>query len=258
MDAVVTAGSRPQTNEPLYEFTHGAYKAMIEIAGKPMIQWVLDALSASTKVDRVVVVGLPPYTNLFCDHPLTILEDQGGLLANVRAGMQELSLQNPNPEHILLLTSDTPALTTEMVNWTIEKTLETDHEFLYPVVERPVMEKRFPGAKRTYIHLKDVEVCGGDMMGIQAHLASKTNPVWDDIVDKRKNPLKQAFLLGIDTLFMVLLRQLSLAEASVSLSKRLGIRARAVLCPFAEIGMDIDKPHQFHLVEADLARLQVA
>jgi NDP-sugar pyrophosphorylase family protein len=41
---------------------------MVDIAGKPMIQWVLDALSGCTAIQHVTVVGLPPYTNLYCEH----------------------------------------------------------------------------------------------------------------------------------------------------------------------------------------------
>ena len=40
MDAIVTAGGIPMPGEPLYEYTNGSPKALLDIAGKPMIQWV--------------------------------------------------------------------------------------------------------------------------------------------------------------------------------------------------------------------------
>lgn len=258
MDAVVTAGSRPLPNEPLYEFTRGGYKAMLEIAGKPMIQWVLDALSACPIVSRVVVIGLPPYTNLYCDRPLAVQEDNGGLLPNVRAGVRAVLEQNPAARHVLTLTSDIPAVTPQAIEWVAEHAVETEDEFLYPVITREVMEKRFPGSRRTYLHLKDCEVCGADVMAIRTSLAAEDNPRWQQMIDTRKNPLKQASLLGFDTLFMILARQLPLSEAGAILGKRLGLTARAIPCPYGEAGMDVDKPNQYHLVEADLARLRVA
>ncbi len=57
MDAIVTAGGIPLPEDPLYPYTEGHSKAMLEIAGKPMIQWVLDALSASSKVENVILIG---------------------------------------------------------------------------------------------------------------------------------------------------------------------------------------------------------
>ena len=44
MDAIVTAGGIPQPEDPLYTFSNGNAKALIDVAGKPMVQWVLDAL----------------------------------------------------------------------------------------------------------------------------------------------------------------------------------------------------------------------
>ena len=44
MDAIVTAGGIPRPEDPLYTYSHGDSKALIDVAGKPMIQWVLDAL----------------------------------------------------------------------------------------------------------------------------------------------------------------------------------------------------------------------
>lgn len=254
MDAVVTAGSRPLPNDPLYEATRGGYKALLDIAGKPMIQWVLDALSACPQVERVTVVGLPPYTNLYCDHPLTILEDQGGLLINTRTGVLELLQHNPALSHALLISSDVPALTPQMLQWAIDTMLETDHDFLYPVITRQVMEARYPGSRRTYLHLKDIEVCGADVLCIRSEVAAKANDLWSKIIDSRKNPIKQASLLGFDTLFMILLRQYSLEQASEAIGKRLGLRARGALCPYAEMGMDVDKPHQLALITSDLSQ----
>jgi NDP-sugar pyrophosphorylase family protein len=44
MDAIVIAGGIPEPGDPLYEYTQGQPKALLDIAGKPMVQWVLDAL----------------------------------------------------------------------------------------------------------------------------------------------------------------------------------------------------------------------
>ena len=54
MDAIVIAGGNPQPQESLYAYSRGNPKALIDIAGKPMVQWVLDALGGAQSVDRVV------------------------------------------------------------------------------------------------------------------------------------------------------------------------------------------------------------
>ena len=54
MDAVITAGGIPEPDDPLYAYTQGKSKALLDIAGKPMVQWVLDAVCASQNIDNIV------------------------------------------------------------------------------------------------------------------------------------------------------------------------------------------------------------
>jgi hypothetical protein len=58
---------------------------------------------------------------------------------------------------------------------------------------------------------------------------------------------------GIDTLILLLLH-CYLQGAQERVSKRLGLRGRAIPCPYAEIGMDVDKPHQLEIMRKDLSR----
>ena len=36
--------------------------------------------------------------------------------------------------------------------------------------------------------------------------------------------------------------------------KRMNITGKAVVSPYAEVGMDVDKPHQLEIMRADLAK----
>ena len=253
MDAIVTAGGIPDPGDPLYEETGTQPKALLDIAGKPMIQWVLDALAGSKKVDRVIVVGLPESTPLVFPRPLTLLPDNGSMLDNIQAAARALIPFHQPEDFILTISSDTPTITTHHVDWVIQEVEHTAQEVFYAVIERPTMEKRFPEAHRTYLKLKDKELCGGDFNALRLKLISSDQPLWRKIADARKSPLKQAALLGIDTLFLILLRRLTLDQAAIKLGKKLGVTARAIVTPFPELGMDVDKPYQLELVRADLA-----
>jgi molybdopterin-guanine dinucleotide biosynthesis protein A len=253
MDAIVTAGGIPQPGESLYEFTQGGPKALLDVAGKPMIQWVLDALSGAPSVDRVVIIGLPEESNLVCSKHVTFVPNQGGMLENVRAGMQKVLDLNPQAHHVLTVSSDIPAVTSEMVTWMVETVSGSDHDIYYCVITRQVMEARYPNSKRSYTRLKDAEVCGGDMNVVRALTAATNEALWEKIVAARKNVLKQASLIGYDTLLMLVFRRLTIQQAEKIASQRLDISGKVVLCPYAEIGMDVDKPHQLEIVRADLA-----
>ena len=82
MDAIVTAGGIPRPEDPLYTFSHGDSKALIDMAGKPMVQWVLDALSDARNVDNVIVIGLSPKSGVTCKKPLHFVSNQGRMLSS--------------------------------------------------------------------------------------------------------------------------------------------------------------------------------
>jgi hypothetical protein len=88
---------------------------------------------------------------------------------------------------------------------------------------------------------------------VHSSLVTGNDELWQRIVAARKSALKQAALLGYDTLLMLLLRIVSLQGAQNRVSKRLGLRGRAIVCPYAEIGMDVDKPHQLEIMRKDLS-----
>jgi len=257
MDAIVTAGGIPLPEEPLYPATQGHPKALVDIAGKPMIQWVLDALSQSTVIENVILVGLSEKSDVSCGKPLYFIPNQGKMLDNLRAGAEKVLEINKKAEHVLLVSSDIPGITGEMVDWTVNAAMETKDDVYYNIIQREVMEKRFPGSNRTYTHLKDMDVCGGDMnVGRLGLLTSEDTDLWEKITNARKSPFKQAGLIGFGTLFLLLFRQLTLEKAAANIMKRLKITGRAIVCPYAEIGMDIDKPHQLEILRADLAKAQ--
>ena len=61
-------------------------------------------------------------------------------------------------------------------------------------------------------------------------------------------------LLGLDNLALVALRLAKLETMVSRIEKKLDLQARALRCPFAEMAMDADKPHQLAILEYDLGR----
>jgi len=256
MEAIVTAGGIPQPGDPLYEYTQGISKAMLDLAGKPMIQWVLDALSGAELVDHVVVIGLSEDNGLSCAKPLSYLPNQGSMLGNLIAGAQKVLDLNPNAGVILSVSSDIPAITPGMVNWMVKETEQDDIDVFYNVVTRAEMESRYPGSNRSYTPLKGMDVCGGDLTAFRADLvtSSKAN-VFMELIEARKNVFKQASIIGWGTLLLLLLRRLTLDEAVARAGKALNVEARALICPYPEIAMDVDKPYQLEILQRELSQL---
>lgn len=258
MNAIVTAGGIPQPGDKLYAYSNGDSKALIDVAGKPMVQWVLDALSESKQVDQVIVIGLSAKSGLTCKKPIHYVSNQGRMLANIVTGVKKSLELNPKYEYVLIVSSDIPALKGDMVDWLIKTSMQTKHDIYYGVCPREVMEVRFPTSNRTYTKLKDMEVCGADINIVHYSMATEHLDTWEELIGNRKSPLRQAAVIGWDTLFQLFTKQFTLQGLVERASQRIGIKGRAIIWDHAEPCMDVDKPHQLELMREDLAQQQKA
>jgi len=253
MDAIVTAGGIPQPGDPLYSYSNGDSKALIDVAGKPMVQWVLDALGDSKEVDNVIVIGLTPKSGLTCKKPLYYLSNQGRMLANIVAGVNKSLELDKKTEYVLLVSSDIPAIKSEMVDYLAQTSMQTRDQIYYGVCPREVMETRYPASHRTYTKLKDMQVCGADINVIHVSMTTEHLDTWEKLIGNRKSPLASAAVIGWDTLFLLFTRQVTLQGLLEKASARVGIKARLIIWDKAEPCMDVDKPHQLEIMREDLA-----
>lgn len=253
MSAVVLAGGLMDHDDPLYAEGRDGARSLIDIHGKPMVQWVIDALDASKSVRELYIIGLAPGYHLNSKKPVHHLPDAGGLLSNIQSGVLRASEDHPEQPKVLIVSSDIPAIRPEMVDW-LAAQVETDSDalILYNLITRQVMDIRFPDAKRSYVHFSDITVCGGDMNIIDRRLFSEERPVLQKLAELRKHPLRQAGLLGIENILLVALRLVTLETAVNRVCKKLSIVARALVCPYAELAMDADKPHQLEILRDHL------
>ncbi|MGC9398479.1 MAG: molybdenum cofactor guanylyltransferase [Anaerolineae bacterium] len=246
IDCVLTAGGVPQPDDPLFPLAQGKPKTLIEIAGKPIAQWVVDALTETPQVREIVVVGLAAETRLLSPKIVHHHPDQGSLLGNGLAGITWLLEHNP-AEQVLTCSADIPLLTAEMVSWLILQHHQQPVDLTYTVIPRPVMEAAFPASGRTYTSFVEMEVAGGDVHVVNPHIFITNRALWHDLADSRKEALKAAMRLGPGIFVRLLLHRLSLSDLEKRIERQFGLRVRTLPSPYPEMGMDVDKPHQLEI-----------
>ena len=256
MYAIVTAGGIPNPDDPLYPFLKGDAKALVDVAGKPMIQWVLDALNVAQQVDAIILIGLSAKSGLVSAKPTHYVPNQGRMLANIVAGVSKALELNRKTEYVLIVSSDIPTLKGEMVDWLVSRCMETKDDLYYGVCPRDVMEARFPNSRRTYTRLKDIELCGSDINVTHIRMATEHLDLWEQLIGNRKSPMRQASLVGLSTFWQVFTHSVTLDDLVKNVCSRLGIKGRAIIWDRAEPCMDVDKPHQLELLRADLGKQQ--
>lgn len=253
MNAVVLAGGILPKDDPLFSQAPEGKRCLLDIHGKPMVQWVLNALDDSKCIDEIFMIGLDNSQKLVSVKPLHYLQEESGLFDNIRAGVMAATDNHPPSSKVMLASGDLPAIRPEMVDWLCSQVTQDPNAVIYyNVITKEVMTSRFPHAKRTFVRLKDLTVCGGDLNVVDRDLFVKENPLWQKLSNARKSPIKQVSLLGFGSLILVALRLVTLKQAVQRVCKKLGIDGRALLTPYAEMGMDADKPYQLEILRKDL------
>ncbi len=253
MDCIVTAGGLPTEEDPLYAYTQGKPKALLDFEGRTMLERVMDALQSSQYVERIVLVGLEDLMGMQFKRPIDqLLPDHGSMVGNVLAGLRWLKQDKPDMENVLFCTSDLPALTSANVDDFIEGCEPFDHAIYYVFVPREAMEIRFPGSKRTYIKLNGLEIAGGDMAIAKAALADQNEELWNSLTQARKHAWKLANMVGLRFLLKYLFRRLRVGDIEETAERVIGQSVKIVLDAPPEIGMDVDKPAQVELLRADI------
>ena len=252
--AVVLAGYSTEKPDPLAAAMGVERKALIPIAGKPMVWWVVKALRESPRVGQIYIVGMSEDDQVDFGTEVIYVPNQNAHFDNVMAGVDAVQTHQPDAAFLLFASGDIPALRTETVNWFVETCENMDADFYYSVVEKEVMEAAFPDSRRSYVPIKEGKFCGGDLFFVRIAVAHNNQELVRELLARRKSVFQQARLLGFKVIVKFLFRRLSVKDAEELSERLLQARGRVVISPYADLGMDVDKPHQLELVRSELAR----
>jgi molybdopterin-guanine dinucleotide biosynthesis protein A len=220
-------------------------KALLPINEKPMVEYVVDALRGSPFIDKISITGpvslLKEHLGNKADY---YMEGSESLFENIKLGIQPFA----NDHAVLIVTSDIPMITGEMVTDFIRRCLKQGGDFCYPIVEKHLNEERFPGVERTYVRLKEGTYTGGNIIYLNPAVIGPCEEFARKVIEFRKQPWKTSRLLGLKFLVGLLLGMLSIPKVEERFCKLLDIKASAIIMPYPEIGNDVDKPSDVEMV----------
>lgn len=246
LDAVILAGSI--NSGPLRECSDEHNEAMIKIAHKPMVRYVAEALINSKHIDKIVIVGSEEIKSVFTENNVTVIAPEKSAVQNIAKSLQYVDMSH----NVLIATCDIPLLTSKAVDDFISMTIIDGVDLFYPVVPMHEIHKVFPDIKRTSVALTEGTFTGGNLFVISPKAVGGCVRRVEQFVSFRKSPIKLCRLLGIKFVVKLLLKKLSITEIEAKVSELLGIRGRAVITCYPEIGVDIDKPSDYSIVSAFL------
>ncbi|GAB6273414.1 MAG: nucleotidyltransferase family protein [Peptococcaceae bacterium] len=249
--AVVLAGRA--NNGRLKNYSPVSHEAIIPIAEKPMVVYVVEALLNVPRINQVVVVGpkkeLADYLNI---NRVSLVSAGQNMLENVQLGLTYC----PETRYILIVTSDIPLLTCAAVEDFLSQCESLNcADLFYSVISREVIENYFTALNiplfrihRTYVNFKDGVFTGGNLVLLNPAVFIRCSEKGLPFIEARKSPLKLGRILGINFLWRFLLHQITLTEAAQRVSRFLNVKGAVVKSNFPEVGIDVDKPADLDLV----------
>jgi len=247
MDAVILAGS-PNTGK-LQECSPVSNEALIDIAGRYMVEYVVDVLKKLPAINRIVIVGpVEELTSLYGGDPGIRLVGSGATpVKSLQQGVDQTDWREGDSTG-LVVTSDVPLISSESIQDFISCCGDQSADFYYPIVSQEANERRFPGVKRTYVKLKDGIFTGGNIFLVNAEVVERVAAKAEEFVRLRKSPVAMCRLVGIGFIIKYVSGRLTISDAERRVSRLLGIRGVCIISKYAEIGVDVDKPGDLELV----------
>ncbi|MCO5186198.1 MAG: NTP transferase domain-containing protein [Anaerolineae bacterium] len=246
MNAIIVAGGIPEPDDPLFPYTQGRPKALIDVCGQTMLERIVAACQGNTHIEQVVVVGLDDDQGLTFARPVIYVPDHGSLLGNIRAGLEWQEQHGGG--HVLALTGDIPLITTAVLDDFIASATVPLPMITYRFVTRATVEAQFPNSQRTFTRLRDAVVTQADVFILHTDLLHTNQPLWEALIAARKQPWRIARVVGLKTLLKLLLRRLAMADLEETAQRLLDAPVSVGLIPHAALAMDVDKPHHLQVV----------
>lgn len=237
--AVVLAGG--EASDRLARTVGAPGKALVPLAGRAMGAYVLDALVGSRCVGRIVWVGHADAA--MAARVDTCLPPGRRLTDSLAIGLGAALASGPKPRRVLVLSVDIPWITAEGLDAFVAGA-PPRAELVYPVIDRAVMEARFPEVRRTWVRLRDGEVTGGNVVLAEPEVLVSLLPWIERATRIRKSPWLLASLLGLPAALSVLTGLASVSQLERRVGERLGVRAHAARTRDAALGNDVDRPDQ--------------
>jgi CTP:molybdopterin cytidylyltransferase MocA len=244
VDAVILAGGDGEVIDPACRF-----KGLVPIAGRPLVEWVVDAFLDAGLVSQVAVV-MPTAENLggWVDRVEKLVVSDREFMDNVLAGISAFREDRP----VVVATGDIPLITGAEVDEFISQGLETGADFVYPLVRQDEIEAAYPGAARTYFKLKSGRFTGGNAMMVNPLLLPRAREIGQHMFDDRKNAVALVRTAGFGFVIKFLLGRLEPEDLSDKIRQMLGGSGAAVVVRRPSIAMDVDKPADLVLAEGIL------
>ena len=243
---ILAAGRGP--DDPMSKAFGVTHKCSLPIAGKPMLAWVVDALS-ETAIEKPFLISIDDATaaEKALGSRTKFVQTLKPASSAPTSALQ--AIQHLGEFPVLITTGDHPLLTANMINHMLEKSQQSGADVTVGLATAETINASRPETKRTYFNLGGTKVSGCNLFAVMNPRGLIMLEAWASLEKNRKKPWKLISAFGLLPLLYYITNQLTPDQAFNWVSKKLGIRVSPVFLPFAEAAIDVDKPSDHTLAE---------
>ncbi len=243
--AIILAGQRPGTDRLAAHFGI-EYKALVPIAGKPMLSHVLQTMTSHPQIGRVVILAQDTENLAIAGAGAEFFTSGAGISSSLKALMDSGDIKWP----WLVTTADHPLLTADMVTQFLN---EAQGDLSVGMVERRAMLAQFPDAKRTWLRFADGAWSGANLFAFRGAKVAPALTLWAAAEQDRKQAWKLFLHFGPWLALRAITRTIGLRQAFSKAGHRLGLTAHLVSMDDPVAAIDVDKPEDHALASAIFA-----
>jgi GTP:adenosylcobinamide-phosphate guanylyltransferase len=254
LPALILAGSRGH-KDPLCDQEKVALKALIKIAGQPMIDHVARAASETPGIGVIYLclseeIDLPQHAP-FCHTLVTlgraiVISPAHSPASSARKVWDVLE----QPKSLLITTADHPLLTPDIITDFLKQSSQGVHVAM--ACAENIMAA-YPQARRTKLRFKDGGYSGCNLFLLKGVDAGNILTFWQKLETLRKKPLQMALKIGILTALLYQMKQLSLREALRIIGRKSKTDIHVIMIDNPRAAIDVDKIEDLELVRAIFA-----
>ncbi|MBU3078319.1 nucleotidyltransferase family protein [Sphingomonas quercus] len=240
--AILMAGQRPG----LDRLAGTGLKALLPVAGRPMVARVVDTLLACPDIGDIVVLAqdTDPIRAVLPDDPRIGYARSGVGIAHSVAGVAA------DRWPLFVTTADHPLLRPETISAFLAGA--DDCDVAVGLVEERVVRRRFPDNRRTWLSFARGRWTGANLFALNGAGALKALNLWASVEQDRKKGWKLIARFGPWLLLRAATRTITIDDAIAAGGRRFGFAAKAVPLDDPLAAVDVDKPEDHVLAEAVL------
>lgn len=246
--AILLAGQRPGPDPLAFHFGE-TWKALVPVAGRPMIERVVETLLAAPEIGRIVVVAQEPEKLLVAEDPRIVTAASGsGIAASLADLLESGAVEWP----VLVTTADHPLLTPAIIAEFLHGAGKSD--LAIGAVERRTMLAAYPETRRTWLKFADGAWSGANLFAFRNAKVLPALRFWARAERDRKQALKLFRHFGPWLFLRALTRTIGFGPAIRKAGRGFGIDARLVPLSEPEAAIDVDKVADHALAEQILMK----